>query len=138
MYEQILLALDRSKHAPKTMLAAKELATLAKSKVLVIYVHETDTFGRGSGRSLEDQKLDEDLVNGAVAELAAAGVSATGVVSSAPAGSVAAQIVKEANEVGASVIVMGSRGLTDLEGIIVGSTAHKVLHLAPVPVLVAR
>jgi nucleotide-binding universal stress UspA family protein len=36
------------------------------------------------------------------------------------------------------VIVMGSRGRGDLAGLVLGSTAHKVIHLADRPVLVVR
>jgi nucleotide-binding universal stress UspA family protein len=33
---------------------------------------------------------------------------------------------------------MGSRGMSDWEGLLVGSVAHKVLHLSSVPVLIVR
>lgn len=36
------------------------------------------------------------------------------------------------------IIVMGSRGCTDLEGLIVGSVAHKVLNTTKCPVLILR
>jgi nucleotide-binding universal stress UspA family protein len=36
------------------------------------------------------------------------------------------------------VIVMSSRGRGDLAGLLLGSTAHKVIHLADRPVLVVR
>ncbi len=35
-------------------------------------------------------------------------------------------------------IVMGSRGRSDLAGFILGSTAHKVIHLTDRPVLIVR
>jgi len=44
----------------------------------------------------------------------------------------------EATESQASLIVIGSRGLSDLIGMVVGSTTHKVLHLGTLPVLVVR
>jgi nucleotide-binding universal stress UspA family protein len=37
-----------------------------------------------------------------------------------------------------SVIIMGSKGRGDLAGLVLGSTAHKVIHLADRPVLVVR
>lgn len=36
------------------------------------------------------------------------------------------------------MIVLASRGLTDLKGILVGTTTHKVVHLSEVPVVVVR
>ncbi|HEV8650268.1 MAG TPA: universal stress protein [Actinomycetes bacterium] len=36
------------------------------------------------------------------------------------------------------MIVMGSRGRTDLAALVLGSVAHKVLHLSDRPVLIAR
>jgi len=50
----------------------------------------------------------------------------------------AREIVNDAIEVDADVIVMGSRGRGDLAGLILGSTAHKVIHLADRPVLIVR
>jgi nucleotide-binding universal stress UspA family protein len=53
-------------------------------------------------------------------------------------GSAARLILDAANEHGAGLIVMGSRGHSDLEALMVGSVAHKVLHLSACPVLIAR
>ncbi len=78
------------------------------------------------------------LVDLAVADLGAAGVNATGTVRASLSGLVVAEILEEAEEFGASVIVMGSRGMSDLTGLLVGSTAHKVIHLGRLPVLVVR
>jgi len=36
------------------------------------------------------------------------------------------------------LIIMGTRGKTDLEGLIIGSVTHQVLYLAHCPVLVIR
>jgi nucleotide-binding universal stress UspA family protein len=39
---------------------------------------------------------------------------------------------------GSTSIIMGSRERGDLAGLVLGSTTHKVIHLAGRPVLVAR
>jgi nucleotide-binding universal stress UspA family protein len=53
-------------------------------------------------------------------------------------GSPASEILKEAEQTGAGLVVVsaGSRGLT--ETVLVGSTAQRVQHYAPCPVLVVR
>ena len=77
-------------------------------------------------------------VEAAVGKLAAAGVKAHGDVGTTLFGYAARNIVDDAKEHDVDVIVMGSRGRGDLAGLILGSTAHKVIHLADRPVLIVR
>jgi nucleotide-binding universal stress UspA family protein len=48
------------------------------------------------------------------------------------------QIIDSAAERNAGTIIMGSKGRGDLAGLLLGSTAHKVIHLADRAVLVVR
>ena len=90
--------------------------------------------------SLSDESMDEAsaAVEAAVGKLAAAGVKAHGDVGTTLFGYAARNIVDDAKEHDVDVIVMGSRGRGDLAGLILGSTAHKVIHLADRPVLIVR
>jgi len=54
------------------------------------------------------------------------------------AGHAAKEIVDTARTEGSDLIVMGSRGLSDIAGLFVGSVTHQVLRLAHIPVLVVR
>jgi nucleotide-binding universal stress UspA family protein len=65
-------------------------------------------------------------------------VKAHGDVGTTLFGYAARNIVDDAKEHDVDVIVMGSRGRGDLAGLILGSTAHKVIHLADRPVLIVR
>jgi nucleotide-binding universal stress UspA family protein len=77
-------------------------------------------------------------VAAAVAKLTAAGVRAHGDVGTTLYGYAARSIVDDAIEHDVDVIVMGSRGRGDLGGLVLGSTAHKVIHLTDRPVLIVR
>ncbi len=138
MYERILIALDGSEHSRRALEDAKELATLAKSQVRVLHVREEYFIGRAGLVPTEAHQAATKLVDDAVAALSEVGIAATGTVRASLAGRVAAEILEEAESWGASLIVMGSRGFTDLAGLLLGSTAHKVLHLGKNPVLIVR
>jgi nucleotide-binding universal stress UspA family protein len=53
-------------------------------------------------------------------------------------GHIANRLIEAAERHQADVIVMGSRGLSDIKGMFLGSVTHKVLHMAECPVLVVR
>lgn len=53
-------------------------------------------------------------------------------------GPAAAAICNVAEVEKADMIIMGSRGRNDLEGLLLGSCTHRVLRTAPCPVLVIR
>jgi nucleotide-binding universal stress UspA family protein len=48
------------------------------------------------------------------------------------------EILREARETGADLIVIGTHGRTGVEHVIFGSTAEKVVRMAPCPVLTIR
>jgi nucleotide-binding universal stress UspA family protein len=136
MFESILLAVDGSGPSNRAVGTTLDLATKLGSEVIVVHVRE-----RESGRlDYEPTASDRaaELVDETVRKVKDAGVSARGEVHSAVFGRAARAILEVANESGASMVVMGSRGLSDLAGLVMGSVTHKVLHLAHCPVLVVR
>jgi nucleotide-binding universal stress UspA family protein len=50
-------------------------------------------------------------------------------------GDIAQTLVEHATTTGCSMICMGTRGLTPVRNLVLGSVSHKVLHLSPLPVL---
>jgi nucleotide-binding universal stress UspA family protein len=137
MLEKILLAVDMSDHVRKAVPAATELARAGGGSVHVLHVRELyyPVPPTVVGGSPEEAQA---LVDGVVAELKAAGVEADGAVRPSPGGSPAEAILEQAREVGAGLVVVGSRGLSNLGGLLLGSVAHKVVQLSSCPVLVVR
>jgi nucleotide-binding universal stress UspA family protein len=135
MLEKILLAIDESEHARKAVAAAVELARAGGGTVHVLHAREV-AFARATvvGDSPEEA---ERLVAGVVEDLKQAGVAAEGSVRSAAAGPARA-ILEQARDLDAGMIVLGSRGVGALGGLLLGSVAHKIIQLAACPVLVVR
>jgi len=139
VYDRILLAVDHSEISDRAVAAARDLAVLSKAEVWVLHLRERE-LGAKTGALPIDETTDEAnaTVAAAVEVLAQAGVKAHGEVRNTIFGYAAREIVNDAREVDANVIVMGSRGRGDMAGLLLGSTAHKVIHLSDRPVLVVR
>ena len=137
MYEKILVAIDESEAADRVLTAARELAALAHGEIWILHLREREPskFMAAANETTEDAQA---TVDSAVQKLTAAGITTDGTVRDAIFGYAAREIVAEAKDRDAGVIVMGSRGRGDLAGLLIGSTAHKVLHLTDRPVLVVR
>ncbi len=138
MYEKILVAIDHSAASDRALAAARELAGLAKGEVWVVHLREREVIPRIGLVPTEEHNEAEDEVKTAVSALAEAGVTTHAEVADVPFGQAAAEIVELAKQHDVGVIVMGSRGRSDLKGLVLGSTAHKVIHLTDRPVLVVR
>jgi len=139
VYDKILLAVDHSQTSDRAVVAARDLAVLSKGEVWVLHLRERE-MGAKTGVLAPDETMDDAnaKVAACVETLAQAGVTAHGEVRNTIFGYAAREIINDAKEIGADVIVMGSRGRGDIAGLLLGSTAHKVIHLSDRPVLVVR
>ena len=117
--------------------AAKELASLSQGQVWVLHLRERE-FGRLGLTPIESDDEAREPVRAGVEALTQAGIDAHGEVRETVFGHAAREIVKGAQEHDASVIIMGSRGRSELTEAVLGSTAHKVIHLTDRPVMVVR
>jgi len=136
VFETILLAVDGSEPSNRATETATDLAKRLGSEVIVVHIKEREV-GR-AGFPIEINEEATELVDETVRRLKDVGVSARGEVRSTVFGRAARVILEVANESGAGLAVIGSRGLSDLAGLVMGSVTHKVLHLAHCPVLVVR
>lgn len=135
MFKTIVLGLDGSESADRALEHATVLAKEQGSSVRVVHVIEM-VAGRGGGLL----HLDEDSIKAKVAEqtrgLIAAGVDAELELHSAMAGGPAHVIADVAARIQADLVITGTRGHTAAAGILVGSVAHRLLHVAHCPLLV--
>jgi nucleotide-binding universal stress UspA family protein len=139
MYERLLVAVDHSEITERVIAAAQDLASLSGGEVWVLHLREREVMPpRGGTMATETSDEAHAKVDAAVAELTQAGIKAHGEVRNTLYGHAGREIVEDAKTHDVGVIVMGSRGLGDLAGLVLGSTAHKVIHLADRPVLVVR
>ena len=138
MYDRLLVAVDHSEVSTRVIDAAKDLALLSKGKVWVLHLLEKEVYAQlGDVPSESDQEADEAVRDG-VSTLRQAGVDAEGDIRPTTFGHAAREILADAKEHDAGVIIMGSRGRGNFAGALLGSTAHKVIHLADRPVMVIR
>lgn len=138
----ILVATDFSPHAQEAVDYAVDLAGHFEAEVVVLHAFNVEipiaSPMMSGGYVLPDGFFEEigkqahQKVESCVKEIEKKGVKATGVAVDHPA---AFAIVTEAAERGADLIVMGTRGLTGLKHVALGSVADKVVRTAPCPVL---
>ena len=139
MYEKLLVAVDHSASTERVLAAARGLASLSGGEVWVLHLREREVMPpRGGSYVTETSDEAQESVDAAVAELTQAGIKAHGEVKNTLYGHAAREIVDDAKARDVGAIIMGSRGRSDLVGLVLGSTAHKVIHLTDRPVLIVR
>jgi nucleotide-binding universal stress UspA family protein len=129
---------DHSEASARVLAAARDLASLSKGKVWVLHLREKEVIAQmGDVPSESDAEADQAVKQG-VDLLRQAGIDVEGEVRQTTFGHAAREIVADAKEHDVGVIIMGSRGRGDFAGALLGSTAHKVIHLTDRPVMVVR
>lgn len=148
MFERILVATDGSKHSRKAAESAVEMARMYGSTIIALYVvdigHEYATLGDLTSKSSQDMiagirsgmQDDGEKATRDVAEMAEkAGIPTIRKIAE---GYPAQDIIRVAEEVKASIIVMGGMGATGLDRFLLGSVADKVVRSSKIPVLVVK
>jgi nucleotide-binding universal stress UspA family protein len=137
MFKHIMVAIDGSPYSQQALPTVIEVARKFQSDVLVLHVCEHDR-GRAVVYSNESPAQATQLVGNAVRLISMAGITAEGRLNDVAAGHVAKSIVETASINNVDLIVMGSRGLSDVQGMLLGSVTHQVIKMANIPVLVDR
>ncbi len=140
MWEHLLLAVDGSDHS---MRAAKQAGDLARAlnsevvRIVVAYDPIPDYFGEPNRQQAIDARL--QAANAILDKAQAAVGKIRGEVhAELIEGSPAEAIIDVARTRKSTVIIMGSRGLSTIAEMVLGSTSNKVVSHAPCPVLIVR
>ena len=139
MFGTILVALDGSEQSLLALTYAKDIAETHDAKMIMIHAYPNTSDLRdvpeyeklvaqrkNFGQKILDQarkqlggvsfEVEEDLLEGPAADA----------------------ILSVAEIRNADLIVLGTRGMSSLKGVIFGSVSNKVMHYAPCPVMVVR
>lgn len=139
MFDRILLAVDGSDHALRAANVAADLARSMKAELRIVVVYDPipPYLGEPNLQHAINARLNEaqailDKAVEAVGDVP--GEVQTGLIE----GNAAEIIIEVAKTRGSDLIVMGSRGLGRLSGLLLGSTSQKIVTHAPCPVLIVR
>lgn len=137
--KKILAAVDGSHHSNKVVDAAASYAKLLDARIIFVYCHRK--FPAQRGQPYRDKEIasiineSEKLVAPFLQRLQHEHLSIEERFMEEPAGEAISEVARIEH---ADLVIMGSRGLTNLAGLIVGSVTNRVLHTAPCSVLVVR
>jgi nucleotide-binding universal stress UspA family protein len=135
----ILLPVDGSEHAARATAYALKMAGLMGARVLLLYCHRP--FPVKLGEPYFQNAIDKIMIEAnAMLEpfrsvLTEKGVQVDDLIMEGPPGEKICDVARIEN---CEMIIMGSRGRSDLKGLLLGSVAHRVLQQSPCPVLVVR
>lgn len=134
MFETLVLALDGSEGSKKAIPVAAEIADKESAKVVIAHVTEYLAAKGGELPHVDEDRVREEI-NQDAKELSDRGIEATVELADTVVGGPAHAIVEIADRVGADLIVTGTRGHSAVAGLLLGSVAHRLLHIAKRPVL---
>ena len=145
MYRRILVAVDGSAAALRGLDEALKVAQGTGGQLMLVHVvnelvttpeYVPSVYYEAIFQSLRDTGL--KVLEQAVAAVARAGLSCEQRLVETVGGRVADEIVKQAAQWPADLIVMGTHGRRGLKRLALGSDAELVLRLSSVPVLLVR
>jgi nucleotide-binding universal stress UspA family protein len=141
-FRTILVPVDFSEHAARALDAAIELAKHFGAKLHLIHVypiHPIMVAPYEVAIPIDIEKTLREPANLKLREWAERAVKAGVAVETMAAGDTPAEaIVRHAQDIRADLIVMGTRGLTGLKHVLLGSVAERTLRTAPCPVLTLK
>ncbi len=150
MAKNILVAVDGSEHSMKAVEVASGQALSMKAHLIVLHVMPEvgveripaalRRYAKGEHMATSDRGLLESVANQVLhqAESRAREWGVSDLETLLSVGDVAPQVLESVDRLGVDMVVLGSRGFSDLQGLLLGSVSHKVCHLAPCTCVLVR
>ncbi len=140
---KILLAVDGSEHAHRAIDAVAKLAGSAvELEAVLLHVSPEPIFyGDYSANAIQTIEEGQKVKQNAVLKEATDYALAQGLSiheSHRTSGVIAHEILRVARDLAVDQIAMGTRGMGAIGSMFIGSVAQRVVHQAPMPVLLAK
>lgn len=137
-FETLLVPVDFSPHSAAAVDLAAELAAALGARVHLLHAWQLPIAANALEGAEQTERLIDVIREGSSRELDAElgripqGVAGeTHLVQDSPVEAIARTV----REIGAGLVVMGTRGLTGLEHVLLGSVAERAIRTAPCPVV---
>ncbi len=141
-FAKILVPVDFSDHSAAAQQTAVEIAKTYDAKIWLLHCYQlhpggVSPYGVATPASYYDDVRESvtEQLRECQEKVAAEGIAAEASVSSE---FTPQAIVEMAEDIGADLIVMGTRGLTGIKHVMLGSVAERTVRLAPCPVLTVK
>lgn len=141
MFKNLLLAVDGSEHSKRAADNAIELAKLTEgASVELLYVvqgnkSKSDILHYGDSDTASHKR--KQLLASYEKKIAAENIDVHSTVLHGKDG-IAEPIISHANEGNYDVLILGSRGLSTVQTMVLGSVSHKVIKYVKAPVLMVK
>ena len=139
MFHQIIVAVDGSDHSLQATVCAREIAEKFGAELIIVhaYPHTSDLLGYSEfEKAVAKRKFNgQQVIDRARELLAGSDLRVNEELLEAPE---AEAILAVAETQKADLIVIGSRGLGSLGGMVFGSVSRKVAHHAKCPVMMVK
>lgn len=138
MFKKILVATDGSENANEAVRNAADLASMASAETVLV-LHVCPAYTADIDLQDTNRKIAERIVEDAGSIVSVKGVDVQLMIEGDyPPESVGLAITDVAREKKVDLIILGSRGLSEVKGLLLGSVSNKVVQHAQCPVLVVK
>jgi nucleotide-binding universal stress UspA family protein len=142
MFHSILVAVDGSSHADQALTHAIDLARCEHARLTLMTAVVTPpataylgAAGEAVSTLAQDAEAEAQAVLLRARDRVPDDVSVTTILTGQP---IATALIRQIEDGGHDLVVMGSRGRGTIRAALLGSVSHDVLHHSPVPVLIVH